>query len=162
MDLNVDVKFLILECLDLKDLVAMTETNRHFSILAEDVFRRKYSKEIIEFIDTSSSRAEHMNHIENSAKITDFPTAVTVLKRFGSSISRLLVSYSAYNDECRTLHKLINEYCSTLTEIIIEHDTSNQRRFYNDIKQTFVKIKKITINGFQNNRKVYSHSRNGY
>lgn len=46
-DINTDCQLLILEKLDLPSLVKMAELNKKYSILAADVFKRKFGKLIL-------------------------------------------------------------------------------------------------------------------
>lgn len=96
-------------------------------------------------------------HLENRPKvdieINKIPTALNVLKHFGSFISSIEVSYSVNNDDTRKLYKFINFYCAkTLIEIKIDrHDTYNREKFFGNMTKSFWKVERVSIRGHYNN-----------
>lgn len=151
LDLNIDVQLVIFEYLDLEDLTSVAETHGHFLYLAQDIYRRKFSKKVIGFIGFGASKAE--NELKNRMEINEFPMALNVLKHFGSFISSLEVSYSTNNKHIRDLYKCINFYCAkTLIEIKIDqHNTYNRDTFFGNMTKSFWKVERVSIRGHHNN-----------
>lgn len=146
-DLNEDVQLQILESLDLADLLAIAQTNKRLSSLAEYVFQRKYSNKMIKLEERNSSFKE-------DGKITYVHRAdaiLSILKRFGPLISNLGLEYGKhiYSFENRTMvssiNQLINLKCSE-TLIQIEIDT-NYESFFDDMTRPFKQVENVTIRG---------------
>lgn len=152
IDLCVDCQTLILEHLDFDGLVKIAQINIHFSILAANVFRQKYSKikiifEDIEYCDKPSTWEQEtgifstiLNTIRMKQKPIDhsycdfddyfeihqYDVMLNVLKYFGHVISKLNINYlDLKDDEAKTIAKYIDKYSSNYLTAI-EFNSHNQ------------------------------------
>lgn len=109
LSLSLDIQYKILERLDLHDLITFSETNEYFSILAHDVFRRKYSKRLIGFLNPKRNITEAPYlEFDTAFYINDLDIALNLLKRFGHLIS------SIYFSATEELPSSINEVSSCI------------------------------------------------
>lgn len=155
MDLNIDVQLLILEEMDLLDLISVSETNPHFSSLAEDVFRRKNAKKLFKIIDPLFGSFQNLIETNKTIYIRQFSVILRLLKQFGHLISRLVIIYGTTSKlamnvvSINTISEAINLHCSkTLThfEVFNYHNS-----FFDSMMKPFEKIEFLLIRGLFNN-----------
>lgn len=148
--MSLEVVLLILEKLDLHELANIAETNRIFSRLAADVFRRKFSKKTIKIV--SSSSIGSMMHIFNkndNVEIQDYETVPKVLRYFGHLITSLKVEYYfVFDSEIENINRIINLYCS---DTLMDFDVhSGHEDFFDEMTKPFKAVKSVSVRGRYN------------
>lgn len=157
-NLNSDVLFLIFMEMDLPELISMAKTKAYFSLLAVDVFKRKYLKKSVKIHDPFyewgngsgvwwSGDSVNYKVVDDGVVIKHYDTILNVLKLFGHVISRLDVTYSSTYEETdiSNISSSINLYCSnTLTELYID---SFQEKFFENMSKPFIELRTVSIKG---------------
>lgn len=140
-DLNDDCKLLILEQLSVYDLFTVAELSSSFSKAAVNVYNRTLAKVPIRFIATRNPGMHAPYPQLKYIAITDFNSTKSILKHFGSVISKL--EFYANRNHGSFISNLINLHCSdTLKELNIE--TFDCEIFDNFVKP-FKKVKRLII-----------------
>lgn len=151
MDLDIDAQLFILEKLSILELISVAETNQHFSLLVEDVFRRKSAKKVFEILDPRYGNFDALLETKDKVYIRQLAIISLVLKQFGHLISHLVIVYSSSNkfyvhfNAINNLSELINQYCSdslTNFEIVNYYET-----FFDKMVKPFKNVKQLSIRG---------------
>lgn len=125
-DLDADCKLLILEQLDLIDLINVASINKVLSILAANVYKRKFAQKSVSFWEKFSiTKKVHEDSRVGDERIiiSDFNVAKLVLKHFGSHISTLAIE--SKNHQVKQIVSLANEFCENLTKFYLETSIEN-------------------------------------
>lgn len=146
MDLNLDCQLMIFEKLSFSGLISMMETNKYFSQLATDVFRRKFSGTRIQFQAPLLDTTVTYNQTEGPIKLKDFDTISKVFKYFGPLIKSLKAKYLTSDMEIQTtINQLINTQCSdTLKQFDI---ISYKNNFFDDFSKPFKGVENVSVRG---------------
>lgn len=149
---SLDLKLLIFDHLELNDLVAIADTNKHFLSLSQVAFARKYSKKTIQINDPYQNPYKRMNSMDKASVvyIHDYTVVLKVLMHFGHLIQKLVVKYSESHSfgpvDINEISKMISLYCSD-TLIHLEVD-SFQSKFFNNLKRPFTKVQEVSVRGW--------------
>lgn len=145
LDMNEDVHHLILENLDFDDLQSFAETNQHFSSLAVQIFRRKFSCKFVEIKSVTYAYSDDKSRIY----VRDENSARRLFKQFGPSIYRMKVNYGESFDmnarQMESISRLINLYCAdTLKEIVI---SDKQNSFFSQMTKPMKSVENVELTG---------------
>lgn len=175
--MDVDCLLIILEYLDFKSLLNIAQTHKQFSLLAADIFRRKFSQMNI-FIDgfsindnlnALSSKSGIMSKalrlfgfkrknseviiIDNQIRIEHFDLLSEILKHFGKVITNLKIRndyFACYfeSDVFKNYISLVNEYCSeTLVHFSIDYCVKNTLEH---MSKPFEQVESVSIGVYLN------------
>lgn len=159
MDLNVDVQLSILEILELPQLILLADTNKQLSSLAANVFRRKYSKKVIEIFNPfypfngGDTPINSTNVIisDEFVKITHFGATLKILRNFGHEIIALELRINLSSNDVKIANALakINTYISMYcADTLIELDISSyQKNFFRKISKPLKRVESVVMNG---------------
>lgn len=115
---------MILEQLELLDLVAVAQTNKHLSYLAGDVFRRRYSSKIFDIsgsVKFQSDSSDVVSVTHTHMYIKDAQVSALILRIFGHLIHRISINFFTV-EERNEIERLIENYCSdSLIRIDFHH-----------------------------------------
>lgn len=115
-DLNLDVLFLIFKCLDLEDLLAVSDTNQSVLILTKEVFVHQFAEHALEITDSMKINRERINCLNRKDEIR------RILTNFGQFIPKLMITlHNTINTtEITKMNEFINSHCAdTLKELSI-------------------------------------------
>lgn len=152
MDMNTDVQLIILEKLDVSDLASFGQTNHHISMLATDVFKRRYSKKIIEIVDPKLI-AKNVLDGNEVIYLSSYDTISPIFKQFGTSISKLRIVYSSCGNDSdinliNSINDLITSKCSQ--NLVQMEIASYFESFFDGMTRPFERVKNLTIDGHFN------------
>lgn len=151
MDLNIDVQLLILDQLDLNSLLLLSEVNKFYSILVQDVFRRKHAKKLVKICDPFVEGKAKADAIENVETIflQRFSTILKVLRNFGHLIQRLSfvgVKECVQDSSINEIGAYINLYCSeSLVKFDINMNREYSNHFFNGMLKPFKSIEEVSV-----------------
>lgn len=134
-ELNTECLFLILEKLNIADLLSVSQTNKQFSVLAADVFRRRFASLDIEIVKDRRLMVKPFfvnvvdsilgnNALENEDKIPfemskhsievyDFELTLSLLKQFGNVIRNLNIhTQKLQSNHTEIINKFTDKYCA--------------------------------------------------
>lgn len=110
--------------MDFASLIALSETNRHFSMLIPEVMKRKLADTFLGFT-ISYGGNKHIRETDKLIRIMNFQQATKILRNFGSLISNIRVD-ALRNNETKLIYRYINSYCSdTLKQFEIRYAYEN-------------------------------------
>lgn len=151
MDLNIDCHLLILESLELRGLLSLAETNKHFANLAVNVYRRKFASKTVTIVTPFTTNKNllyyYFAQLRDDGITIQYMDAVSqMLKHFGHLIPNLHLQYAFhYTDEYEEINKLINLYCvETLTSITIQ---IHKKSFFDSFTKPFKRVENVEIYG---------------
>lgn len=145
--LNLDCILLIIEKLELLELTNISETNKNFSYLAADVFRRKYSRKTIKIMGSFSiGSTKHIFYKNDEIEIQDHEIVPKVLRNFGHLIKSLRVDYIIlFESEIKNINRYINFYCSNA---LINFDVhSGHDDFFDNMIKPFGRVTNVSVSG---------------
>lgn len=151
LDFNVDCQLLIFECLELPDLISLTETNKNLFPLVEYVLRRRFAKKSITitglYPNGERIRTEfYVRETEANIRIQHIVIASKVLKYFGYLIQNLRIEHCFLpKDELISLYKLVNLHCSeTLTQIHLNNELDD---VFAEFSTPFKRVENVSLSG---------------
>lgn len=167
MDLNEDIQLEILEHLDFEGLRSFARTNTYFSLLAVEIFKKQYSKKLVEIKSANAylswaTNQHQYGDDQNTIYLRDAKSAEQILKNFGQSIRRMKINYDESvgleESAMETMSKSINLYCSdTLTDIIIY---DSYQKFFSQITRPFKSVENVELYGHFESLNSETHSFN--
>lgn len=144
-DLNVDCLLLIFDQLDFYTLLSLAEVNKPFSVLAADVYRRKYGNKMVEIRQAFSIDIKTIVEFENRIQIENFDLISTIFKHFGSVISNVKINYQeAKGSRIKDILTLVNRNSESLKQIRLELDNGNG---LDGIEKPFLSVERVSIAG---------------
>lgn len=164
MDLDMDCHLTILEKMDLDGLIAMTNVNQRFKMVAGNVFRRQYSSKI-KFMSPNNLPRRNVDkelRVERFIWIFDFEMVSKILRNFNLFITSIVIELPQYHKREADLLALINDYCAeTLTNIEFQAPLSyyHQSIYFDVLKTPFPKVKSLTISGGFNAIRTIQYNR---
>lgn len=145
--LNMDCILLIIEKLELPALTSIAETNKNFSYLAADAFRRKYSRKTIKIMGSFSiGSTKHIFYKNDEIEILDHEIVPKVLRNFGHLINSLRVDYTfLFESEIKNINQHINFYCSNTLINLDVH--SGHEDFFDNMTRPFDRVTNVLVSG---------------
>lgn len=163
MNLSVECQLLIFENVDFFSLMSLVETNKHFRILAMDIFRRKFAKKTFKYI-TSFGGVTEIDRSEPEAAnifftrsfgiystpqeiitLESFEMFAKVLKIFGHLISSLKIKMSQYDPNRENVKRLVKFHCiHTLNRLYIDSD---DEQFFDAFTKPFANVELLSLAG---------------
>lgn len=143
VNLNIDCQLLIMERLDVLSLLSLSETNRHFSMMVENILRRKFVNKSIS-VTGRGSYATEVEESEKSIRISSLPEMLWLLKNYCHLISHLKIeNVETYGNN--TVYKYVDSYCSkTLTQIHLE---SMHQNVFDAFSTPFSNVEHVSLSG---------------
>lgn len=149
MDLSLDIQYRVLERLDLPDLLTLSEIN-DYSILAEDVFRRKYSKKVMEIINPLNDTTEEpITEFDSKFYVNHLEIALRILKKFGYLLEKIRFDASIdVGSSINEISSYINLYCSdTLKKLHVVVTSNDNSSFFNGMLKPFKAVEEVSLFG---------------
>ncbi len=142
-NLHYDYLLLIFQWLNLKDLLSMAQTNRHFVEAVHYTIAKRHAKDSIKITFDKF-------HLETRADVLllqDMSIVIPFLRYFGRSITHLIVQFDNRNPSlCAAVEKSISKFCKGLKRLELEQC---RRGAFDCNKQAFKKLEVITFrNGY--------------
>lgn len=134
------------------DLLTLSEINE-YSILAQDVFRRKYSKKEIKIFNPTINFTGEIFLIgdEASIPVQHLELILKILKKFGKFIQRLSFFIWAAHVSASTIDEIssyINLYCSeSLLKLRIQVDGNYSTSVFSGMLKPFNAVEEVTLQG---------------
>lgn len=109
-DLNMDVHFLIIEQMNIKDLANFAEaTSANYVV---DFFRKRYNRLKLTYAFAKGFPLPEYEENGSSIEIRSLEMILSVLKNFGCTIKHLEIHISTKHKEYATIERFINKYGS--------------------------------------------------
>lgn len=166
-DMYPEIMLMVFNELSFPDLLAMAQMNHKFSILANDVVRRKFStivvnepyleshslgKEVLKFIgirvgllSNDTMRPSRLSVPQSEITLFDNQMILKTMKYLGSGLRKVTIYYNkvTYGNEIEVIGKYINEYChDTLEELQL---SGSDETSLNYMKNPFKRIERVSL-----------------
>lgn len=144
-DLNDDCKVLLLEELDLADLLSMAELNPHITILAANVYKRKFFNKTIEIRGPFSENAFKFIETDDTIVVGNFELTAKLLHHFGSYVSVLGVNFwENSKGQIKQIVAMVNVKCAALKEFRVK---SRDEDVLSEVKKPFYSVEDVDLDG---------------
>lgn len=129
------------------ELLKMAQTNKHFSVLADNIFKRKFTGKSIKIVgpflkDTNTG----LHESDDEIIFENYSLAVTALRKFGHRIKHLNINYQHIsNDQRHEISTLIAEQSSnSLISITLQKLNENVLQ---NFRKPFKSVENLTVTG---------------
>lgn len=150
-ELGPDARLFVLDSLNLSTILSFPLFDDHYDRIAQEVFRRKYSRKTFKIADVVLIGFEEIPDVNNVIYLKQFGEILRVLKIFGHLMTKLKLEYSQHPQfggvNISPIVKYINLYCADSLvelEVII---SSDYVEFFDKMTKPFKNVKKLTISG---------------
>lgn len=138
--------------MDIHALCSLAETNHHFSFLAGDVFRRKFSRKLFYFEDPLPMADNGIKVFSDKIIIRNVDVILRVLEHFGHLIPKISMQYNQYRSlglaGITNIIQSINSHCSdTLIEFDLKMCPFFTFEFFDQMTNPFRNVKTLSITG---------------
>lgn len=151
MNLNLDCQLLIIENAHIYDLINLSEVNKHFQFVVEDVLKRKFAKHPIAIsYDYTMSEPEYpksyKNESEDRIDIYSVPVLSRVFRKYGHLIRALNIfhTFELNKEHAQMMYRDVL-YCSdTLNELLIFNRMNDM---FAEFNRPFKKLEHLRLEG---------------